>query len=585
LTFDSFDDPVTLAVIQNGLQQVCDEMDLCFSRAAFSPVIAEADDRSDGIYDPVDGSLIAQGQFGLPVFVGTMQFSTRTLIEFIRDGRCLPPEEGDIYIVNDPYLGGTHLMDVRFAMPFYVHGEIFCWLSNTGHWPDIGGAVPGGFSAKATAVEQEGLRLPPVKLFKRGVMDPEIFAIICSNIRVADQRIGDIKAQAAALSVGKARLEALLQRYGVQTARDAIRELRTRAAAQMRARIAPIPDGRYPGVAYLDSDGVVDEPLTIDLVVEKKHGDLWFDFSKSSPPCQGPMNSVLATTLSSVYLAVRHIFPDIPISAGAFEPLHVKDPEGTFLHARYPRPVSGCAAEVSQRIAEAVFAALVPVLPDKVTAAPAGTSGNFALGGYDPLKERAFVMYQLSGGGYGGHAAHDGLTNGCSTIGISKTPPIEVMEQVFPVLYRQYALREGSGGAGRQRGGFGVAYTVELRRGEASASFVMDHGRFGPQGVLGGADGMPNSVTVWRGGEAYIPPHLSKDQDIPLSAGDRVDVGTPGGGGYGVAWERDPALVLHDARMGYYTADQARDLFGVVLLSDLSGVDERATAARRSGLA
>lgn len=557
-------------------------MDLCFSRAAFSPVIAEADDRSDGIYDPVDGSLIAQGQLGLPVFVGTMQFSTRTLIEFIRDGRCQPPEEGDIYIVNDPYLGGTHLMDVRFAMPFYIDGEIFCWLSNTGHWPDIGGAVPGGFSAKATAVEQEGLRLPPVKLFKRGVMDQEIYSIICSNIRVADQRIGDIKAQAAALSVGKSRLEALLDRYGVETVRDAIDELKKRAAAQMRARIAPIPDGAYRGVAYVDSDGVVDEPLTIDLTIDKRDGDLFFDFSKSSPPCQGPMNSVLATTLSSVYLAIRHIFPDIPINAGAFEPLHIADPDGTFLHATYPRPVSGCAAEVSQRIAEAVFAALVPVLPDLVTAAPAGTSGNFALGGYDPLKERAFVMYQLTGGGYGGHAAYDGLTNGCSTIGISKTPPIEVMEQVFPVLYRRYALREGSGGAGKQRGGFGVDYAIKLRRGEARASFVMDHGRFGPQGVLGGEDGMPNSVTVWRNGEAYIPPHLSKDQDIRIKAGDCVEVGTPGGGGYGSAFERNPGLVLHDVRMGYYTSAQALELFGVWLVGDLSDVDWAATERARS---
>ncbi|MEM8948323.1 MAG: hydantoinase B/oxoprolinase family protein [Pseudomonadota bacterium] len=578
-------DPITLAVIQNGLQQVCDEMDLTFSRAAFSPVIAEADDRSDGIYDPVDGSLIAQGQLGLPVFVGTMQFSTRTLIEFIRDGRCQPPEEGDIYIVNDPYLGGTHLMDVRFAKPFYVDGEIFCWLSNTGHWPDIGGAVPGGFSANATAVEQEGLRLPPVKLFKRGEMDPEIYAIICSNIRVADQRIGDIKAQAAALSVGQARLRALLVRYGVETVRDAIKELKIRAAVQMRVRLEPIPDGHYPGRAFVDSDGVVDEPLTIDLVIEKRDGDLHFDFSNSSPPCQGPMNSVLATTRSSVYLAIRHIFPDVPINAGAFEPLHIKDPSGTFLDARYPRPVSGCAAEVSQRIAEAVFAALAPVLPDKVTAAPAGTSGNFALGGNDPEKQRAFVMYQLTGGGYGGHADHDGLTNGCSTIGISKTPPIEVMEQVFPVLYRRYALREASAGAGWRRGGFGVDYSLELRRGEARASFVMDHGRFGPQGTLGGEDGMPNSVTVWRNGEAYIPPHLSKDQDIAIAAGDRVDVGTPGGGGYGDPFERDPEAVLEDVRLGYYSRDQVLDLFGVALTDDLSAIDVAATRQRRASKA
>lgn len=555
-------DAITLSVIQAALQQVCDEMDLTFSRAAFSPVIAEANDRSDGIYSAADGSLIAQGSQGLPVFVGVMQHSTRTVIEMIADGRCLPPQPGDIYIVNDPYLGGTHLMDVRFVMPVYRDGDIFCWLSNTGHWPDIGGAVPGGFSASATAVEQEGLRLPPVKLFKRGVLDPEIYAIICSNIRVADQRIGDIKAQAAALLVGQDRLGEILDRYGDGTVSAAIRELRQRAAEQMRANIAAIPDGIYRSKAFVDSDGVIDEPLTIALAVEKKDETLTFDFAGSSKPCAGPMNSVLATTLSSVYLAMRHIFPDVPISAGAFEPLVVKSPEGTFLDARYPRPVSGCAAEVSQRIAEAVFAAMVQALPGKVTAAPAGSSGNFALGGHDPARGRDFVMYQISGGGYGGNVWHDGLSNGCSTIGISKSPPVEIMEQAFPVLYRHYALREGSGGAGRHRGGMGLAYEVELLRGEARASFVMDHGRFGPQGVLGGKDGAVNTVTVIRDGKEHVPLHLSKEQDIPLKAGDRVRVGTPGGGGYGNPLDRPTEAVRHDVAMGYYTAEEANRLFG-----------------------
>ncbi len=562
-------DAITLSVIQAALQQACDEMDLTFSRAAFSPVIAEANDRSDGIYSALDGSLIAQGSEGLPVFVGVMQHSTRTVIEMIGGGRCLPPEEGDIYIVNDPYLGGTHLMDVRFAMPVYRAGKIFCWLSNTGHWPDIGGAVPGGFSASATAVEQEGLRLPPVKLFKKGRLDPEIHAIIASNIRVADQRIGDIKAQAAALMVGLDRLNEILDRYGDETVERAIAELRLRAAGQMRANISAIRDGIYRSKAHVDSDGVVDAPLTIQLAIEKRGDTLTFDFSGSSEPCAGPMNSVLATTLSSVYLAMRHIFPDVPISAGAFEPLVVKRPEGTFLDAHYPRPVSGCAAEVSQRIAEAVFAALVQALPEKVTAAPAGSSGNFALGGHDPARGRDYVMYQISGGGYGGNFSHDGLANGCSTIGISKSPPVEIMEQAFPVLYRHYALREGSGGAGKHRGGFGLAYEVELLRGEARASFVMDHGRFGPQGVLGGRDGAVNEVTVFRDGTAHVPPHLSKEQDIPLKAGDRVRVGTPGGGGYGDPRLRDPALVRRDVALGYYTPAQAADLFGATTaLSD-----------------
>ena len=220
-------------------------------------------------------------------------------------------------------------------------------------------------------------------------------------------------------------------------------------------------------------------------------------------------------------------------------------------------------------------------MPDLVTAAPAGTSGNFALGGYDPERRRGFVMYQLSGGGYGGNADHDGLTNGCSTIGISKAPPVEIMEQQFPVLYHRYALREGSGGAGRRRGGFGLDYEVELRRGEARASFVMDHGRFGPQGALGGADGAPNSVTMWRGRQPYTPEHLSKEQDIPLRPGDRVRVGTPGGGGYGDPFTRPPGEVLEDVRLGRYTVAQARELYGVALAGEPLVVDAAATTEIR----
>jgi N-methylhydantoinase B len=271
-------DPITLSVIQAGLQQVCDEMDLSFSRAAFSPVIAEANDRSDGIYAADDGALIAQGAGGLPVFVGTMQYSTAELIRLIGEGNASAPDPGDIYIVNDPYLGGTHLMDVRFVRPYYRDGKLWCWLSNTGHWPDTGGSVPGGFSASATAVEQEGLRLPPVKLFKKGNLDREIYAIICSNIRVADQRIGDVKAQAAALEVGADRLDLLLDRYGDDTVQAAIAELRSRASQQMRQMISRMPDGAWESTAYVDSDGVVDEPLLIKLKVTKTDDKLIFDF-------------------------------------------------------------------------------------------------------------------------------------------------------------------------------------------------------------------------------------------------------------------------------------------------------------------
>ena len=570
-------DPITLTVIQSGLEQVCNEMDLAFVRSAFSPVISEALDRSDGIYDKTNGELIAQGELGLPVFVGTMQFGTQCVIERAKD---LQP--GDVYIVNDPYLGGTHLMDVRFVKPFFYQGKLFAWLANTGHWPDTGGAVPGGFSANATEVEQEGLRLPPVKLYKAGVLDEEILSIVLSNIRIADQRIGDIKAQAAALTLGEKRFTELLDRYGAETVTSSIKELKIRAAKQMRAQIQEIPDGLYEGEGFVDSDGVVNEPLRIEMKIRKEGTELYFDMSGSSPPCLGPMNSVIATTKSSVYLAIKHIFPEVPLNAGTFEPLHIKDPEGTFLYAKYPRPVSGCAAEVSQRIAEAVFSALVKAIPKLLFAAPAGTSGNLCIGGYDPKHNRNYVMYVISGGGYGGNLNGDGLSNGCSTIGISKTTPVEVMEQFYPVLFEEYSLHESSGGAGKQRGGFGVNYKIKLRRGNAKVSMVMDHGRFGPQGVLGGKDGGVNFVQVEQNGEPYIPAHLSKDQNILVQTGDTIRVSTPGGGGYENPFLRNPDLVRHDVQRGYYTPQEAQERFGVVLNLQ-NEVDSKATQKLRKG--
>ncbi len=561
-------DPVTLAVLQSGLNQVCNEMDLAFVRAAFSPVISEALDRSDGIYHRNNGELIAQGELGLPVFVGTMQFSVQAVIERIQ-ARGIALHEGDVFIVNDPYLGGTHLMDVKFVKPFFYKGKLWCWLANTGHWPDTGGMVPGGFSANATEVEQEGLRLPPVKLYKKGVLDDEIMSIILSNIRVADQRIGDIKAQAAALTTGEKRLASLLDRYGADTVDEGIAELKRRAAAQMRAKIAAIPDGSYEGQAFVDSDGVVNEPLVIRMKVTKSGGAedarLRFDMSGSSPPCRGPMNSVIATTKSSIYLAVKHVFPAVPINAGTFAPLEIVEPHDTFLYAKYPRPVSGCAAEVSQRIAEAVFAALSKAIPEQLFAAPAGTSGNLGVGGTDPKTGQSYVMYVISGGGYGGNPHGDGISNGCSTIGISKTTPVEIMEQRYPILFEEFSLNEGSGGAGEHRGGFGVNYKIRIRRGEAVASMVMDHGRTGPQGAIGGSDGGVNRVRIMRDGQPYVPPHLSKDQGIALGVGDVIEVSTPGGGGYGEPAQRPVAQIERDIMRGYYTREEAERVFGVAL--------------------
>lgn len=540
-------DPVTLTVIEKGLQQICSEMDLVHEKTSFSPVISESFDRSNGIYGREDGRMIAQGALGLPIFLGVMQETTRSVLE---ERGAL--DDGDVILINDPYRGGTHLMDVKMVRPFYYNGKLWCYLSNTGHWPDTGGMVPGGFNSTATEIHQEGLRIPPVKLVEKGVMDPEIVSLVLANIRVSEERIGDIKAQIAALNAGAKRLTSLLDRYGEDIVNEAIVELEDRSERMMRANIDTIPDGTYSATAYMDSDGVVNEPLEIKVKIAVEGSDVSFDFSESSPPCMGPMNSVWATTLSSVYVAIKHIFPDVPMNAGCFRPIEVKRPQGTFLFAEYPRPVAGCAAESSQRIMEAVFLALSEAIPHKLFAAPAGTSGNLSLGGVDPETGQGYIMYYFSGGGYGGWWEGDGLTNGCSTIGISKSQPVEILEQRYPLIFDHYALREGSGGMGRFRGGFGVSYRVRLLRGEGTASFLMEHGRHGPPGILGGEAGAPNRITICQGGNTTSPAHFSKGEGYVLKAGDWIDVETPGGGGYGPSGERSEEARKADLEQDYY---------------------------------
>ena len=548
-------DPVTLAVIESGLQQVSSEMDLVHQRTSFSPVISEGFDRSNGIYDPETGQIIAQGELGLPIFLGVMQSTTQAVIE-ARDDL----EPGDIVMVNDPYFGGTHLMDVKMVKPFFYRGRLWAYLSNTGHWPDTGGMVPGGFPSQATEIQQEGLRLPPVKLHRRGVLDDDIMQIVLANIRVPEERIGDIRAQVGALSVGERRLTQLLDKHGEETVNAAIEVLKERSERRMRSHIASVPDGEYVFSSYMDSDGVDDGLLEVQARVTVQGNDLSVDLVGSSPPCRGPVNSVWATTLASVYCAMKHIFPDVPINAGCFRPIAVTPPHGTFLYAEYPRPVSGCAAETAQRIMEAVFGAMGQAMPERMFAAPAGTSGNFSLGGEDPAEGRRYVMYIFSGGGYGGWWEDDGLTNGCSSVGISKTQPAEILEQHYPILFEEYALRAGSGGAGRHRGGFGVSYRVRLLRGEAKASFMMDHGRTGPHGLAGGLPGACNQIEVRRGNVVEEPPHLSKGEGYDLMPGDTVQVRTPGGGGLGDPRTRLRSRVTADLARGYLTeAEAARD--------------------------
>ena len=570
-------DPLTLAVVRGFLEQITEEMDLTLKRTAFSPVISEGNDLANGFYHRDTGEVIVQGKWGLAIFIGVMQFSTEAVI---READRRGVEEGDVFLVNDPFSGGTHLMDVGMVKPFYYQGERLLWMANRGHWPDMGGMVPGGFAAHSTEVYQEGLRIPPVKIYRAGELNEDVLTILMSNIRVAEERHGDFKAHLAAFSVGERRLTDLLDRYGKETVLACMEELKARSERQMRSYLEEIPDGAYEYEDWLDSDGVVNEPVRLHLTLTIAGSGAHLDFAGSSPPLRGPMNSVISTTKSASYLGFKHVFPDIPVNSGCFAPLSFNVPESTFLNAQLPRPVAGCASEVSQRVADVVMGALGRAAPERAQAGIFGTVNNASFGGHDPERGE-YVAYMFNGGGYGAFDGGDGLIYGSPVISVARSQPAEFYEQRYPLRIRRFALRNGSGGAGQYRGGLGAEIEVEFLGEEGRLSFIAERGRFGPQGLAGGAPGAMTELSVLEGEQCYVPEHITKDANIPMRPGMIYRQLTPGGGGFGDPFLRDPAAVAGDVRREYVSRQDARGLYGVVFLEDSLEVDETATEKLR----
>ncbi|WP_347109664.1 hydantoinase B/oxoprolinase family protein [Paenarthrobacter sp. S56] len=538
-------DPLSLAVIRGRLEQIADEMDTVFERMAFSPVISDAWDRADGIYSATDGSMIVQGIRGLPIFVGTMQYTVASVLKIVRE-----PRPGDTYLVNDPFAGGTHIMDTKLVRPYFYKGKLFAMLANTGHWTDLGGRVPGGFAAQASDCYQEGLRIPPVRLFTEDTLNTDILAILQTNSRLPDDIMGDVEAQATALRVGDERLTELLDEYGPELVSNVIALLRERSALQMRSYIRDIPDGAYSFTERMDNDGINDEPLDVSVRLTVSGEEMTLDFSESSAPCEGPMNSVYAATVSSAIVAIKHVFPDIPINSGIFDPLSFVIPETVFLNAKPPRPVAGCAAETSQRIITAVMGALAAALPDRVPAGSSATSNNLSIGGVDEDGEQ-FVMYTFLGGGYGGHQSGDGLSNGCSLMSIGLIQSVETLEQRYPIRVHQYSLRDGSAGPGTFRGGLGVHFEFEYLGKQGRASLLGDQSRTAPVGRMGGQPGAASAPWFRLQGKTVTLPMVSKGENVRITQGDLICMLTPGGGGYGDPARRSKQAMAEDVAAGY----------------------------------
>jgi N-methylhydantoinase B len=572
-------DPILLAVLNGRLVQIADEMDATLYRSAFNPIIAEAHDACHGLYHAQTGATLVQGTTGLPIFVGAMAFAVKAVIDKANaDGNL---EAGDTYLFNDPYDGGTHLNDFRLVRPLFWNGKLFAWLASVGHWLDVGGNVPGNFNAKATESFQEGFRVPPVKLARAGVIQQDIIDILAANSRVPKSNWGDLNGQLNALDLGERRVQALLEDYGEELVASALDLLTARAEKLMRANIANLPDGTYSYDDFLDNDGITDVPLSIALDLVISGDTMRLDFSRSSPPCDGPLNIALSTTVACCYVALKHIFTDVPANAGCLAPIEFVIPNTTLLAVSAPRPVGGYT-ETILRVIDTVFGAFAKVAPQRANGSPFATINALSLSGWREHGRR-WVMFCFFGGGLGGNPESDGLNHGNNPISTATIPPAEILESLYPVMFTQWALRPDSGGPGFNRGGLGAIYEIEaLADGATDVSLLGERGKFPPFGVNGGRSAALNRFVYQTDSGERTPPLVSKVTDIRIVAGQHVRLETPGGGGFGDPMTRDPVRVGRDVNLGYVTKAAARNEYGVVI-GENGAVDTAATAALRSG--
>ncbi|MEW5420491.1 hydantoinase B/oxoprolinase family protein [Amorphus sp. 3PC139-8] len=569
----AFLDPVTLAVLKGRLEQIVDEMDATLYRSAFNPTIAEAKDACHGIYDPVDGGTLVQGSGGLPIFVGAMAFAVKAVIDKVAKEGGL--EEGDTFLFNDPYDGGTHLNDFRLVRPIFRDGELFCWMASVGHWLDIGGNVPGGYNPKAVESFQEGVRIPPVKLFSAGKLNGDIIGILEANSRVPTSNWGDLNAQLNALDLGERRLKDLLDEYGDGTIATAFDAYSDRAEAMMRAAIRAIPDGTYSFEDVLDNDGITDDMLTVALDAVVSGEEMTLDFSRSSPACHGPINISRSTTVAACYVALKHVFTDVPANAGCLRPIDVKIVDGSLLGAGPPKPVAGYT-ETILRLIGVVFGALAKADPNRALGGPFGTINALSIAGHRTDGSR-WVLFSFFGGGLGGSPVSDGLNHANNPISTATIPPIEILEAAYPVIFRQWALRPDSAGPGVHRGGVGAVYEIETMT-PADVSLLGERGKAAPFGVAGGGPAALNRFG-WTTEQGMVsPPNVSKITGVHIDKGGRVRLETPGGGGWGDPHQRDPDRVARDVRLGFVSLEAAREIYGVVL--DGEGIVDRDATQR-----
>ena len=518
-------DPITLEVLRNALEATAQEMGGVLKLTSFSPNIKERMDASCAIFDG-EAQLIAQAEH-VPIHLGSMLKAVGPTIAAV--GQLEP---GDVVIVNDPFVGGAHLPDITLVAPVHADGQLIGYVATRAHHSDVGGMEPGSMPGKSSEIFQEGLVIPPVRLYVRGAPQDDVMRLIMANVRTASERRGDLNAQLAAVRIGERRLGELAARYGARVLSDGFAAILDYAERRMRNRIAELPTGTYFARDCLDDDGSSDEPVLVKLRVDVAPDKLTLDFAGSSTQRRGNINAVAPMTHSAVFFAVK-VLTDatIPANAGILRPVEIKIPAGSFLDAQPPAAVCAGNTETSQRVSDTVLKAFAQFAPGRVPAASQGTMNLIGVGGIDPRSGRPYTYIETIAGGQGGRPGGPGMDGVQCNMTNTMNTPVEALEISYPLRVERYEIRDGSGGAGQHRGGHGVIRALTAIDHEARVSLQSDRRRFAPYGLGGGSEGTP--------GRNWVRDRLGNRRDVPskvsltLQPGETVGVETPGGGGWG----------------------------------------------------
>jgi N-methylhydantoinase B len=570
-------DPITLGVIWGALQSIAVEVGTTVHRTAYSQQAREGQDFSVCLFD-ADGRMVAQGPYS-PGHMGAMSFAAKNAIAAF-PGDALRP--GDVVLFNSPFLGSGHFPDFFMIQPaFHPDGRLIGFVANILHHTDVGGMRPGSQAVVGVSdYFQEGLHLPPVKPWQGGVEQKGIIAIILANTRMPESMRGDLHAQRNALRVGELRLLELTERYGHETVRGAMTEIMARTEAKVRDAIRAVPDGVYPFEDFMDDCGRGTDPMRLVVAVTVRGDEILIDFDGTGPQTESGMNSYLNYTRSYCYAAVKCLTdPYGPQNDGAFRPLRIEAPEGSFLNPRPPAG-GGPRAVFCYRIFDAIIGALAPALPDRVTAAGSHFA-NPTFGGFDPRRKRRTVVYELVLSGTAARPDRDGCEALSSAFNAANIP-VESQEANQPVLIERFELMRDSAGAGRYRGGTGIRRDLRLLLEDGRLTNNTERQRFAPWGLFGGQPGRPGTTVVNPGTPRERRVH-SKASDT-FACGDVVSFQQPGAGGYGPPWERDPQAVLRDVLDDYVSIEGARRDYGVVIEPATMTVDAAATRTARAAM-